>query len=136
MLTGVKYSPNGMFMLVIGLKIGSKEVDGGRCVRGSDEKLCFGVKEIGNAWKHYMVRIIYKDNDRDHKVDSSVVCASRDEDQLICSKDQLICSKDQLISIKDQVICSKDQVIRSKDQLICSNDQVICSKDQLLCSYY
>ena len=31
-----KNCPNGMFMLVKGLKTNSKEVEGGRCMRGSD----------------------------------------------------------------------------------------------------
>ena len=32
---------NGMFRLVKVLKIDIKEVEGGRCMRGSDLKLCF-----------------------------------------------------------------------------------------------
>ena len=36
---------NGMFMPAKGLKTGSKEVEGGRCMRGSDEKQCFSEKE-------------------------------------------------------------------------------------------
>ena len=46
--------PNGMFKLVIGLKTDSKEVEGGRCMRGSDGKLCFSEKEGGKVWKDYM----------------------------------------------------------------------------------
>ena len=34
-----------MFRLVKGLKTDSKEVVGGRCMRGSDGKLCFSEKE-------------------------------------------------------------------------------------------
>ena len=40
-LTNLKKCPNGMFRLVRGLKTDSKEVDGGRFLRGSDGKLCF-----------------------------------------------------------------------------------------------
>ena len=32
---------NGMSKLPKGLKIDSKDVEGGRCMRRSDEKLCF-----------------------------------------------------------------------------------------------
>ena len=35
-LTELQNYPNGMFRLVKGLKTDSKEVEGGRCVRGSD----------------------------------------------------------------------------------------------------
>ena len=34
-----------MFRLVKGLKTDSKEVEVGRCIRGSDGKLCFSEKE-------------------------------------------------------------------------------------------
>ena len=47
MLTGLKSCQNGMFRLVKGLKIDSIEDEGGRCVRGSDVKLCFIEKYIG-----------------------------------------------------------------------------------------
>ena len=36
-----------MFWLVKGLKTDSKEVEGGRCMRGSDGKLCSCEKERG-----------------------------------------------------------------------------------------
>ena len=52
-LTELKNCPNGMFRLVEGLKISSKEVEG--CMRGSDGKLCFNEKEGGKSgrtmWK-------------------------------------------------------------------------------------
>ena len=35
---------NLMFRLVKGLKTDSKEVEGGRCMRGSDGRLCFSKK--------------------------------------------------------------------------------------------
>ena len=47
-------SPNGMFRLVKGRKTDSKDVEGGRCMRGNDGKLCFSEKERGNVWKDYM----------------------------------------------------------------------------------
>ena len=38
-------------MLVKGLKADRKEVEGGRCMRGSDGKLCLCEKEGGKVWK-------------------------------------------------------------------------------------
>ena len=43
-----------MLRLVEVLKTDSKEVEGGRCMRGSDGKLCFGEKERGKVFKDYM----------------------------------------------------------------------------------
>ena len=43
-----------MFMLVKGLNTDSNEVEGGRCMSGSDEKLCFSEKERGKVWKDYI----------------------------------------------------------------------------------
>ena len=46
---GLKDCANRMFTLVEGLDIYSKEVEGGRCMRGSDGKLCFCEKEGGKV---------------------------------------------------------------------------------------
>ena len=59
-LTELKMCPNGAFRLVKGLKIDSKEIEGGRCMRGSDRKLCFSEKERGKVWKDYMERNMYQ----------------------------------------------------------------------------
>ena len=77
--------PHGMLRLVKELKTNSKEVEGGRCMRGSDGKLCFSEKERGNVWKDYMERIMNEENDWDRNVEGDavegpVVCASREED--------------------------------------------------------
>ena len=42
-----------MFRLVRGLRSDSKEVGGGRNMRGSDGMLCFGEKERGKVWKDH-----------------------------------------------------------------------------------
>ena len=73
-----------MFILVIGLKTDGKEVEGGRCVRGSDGRLCFIEKERGNVWKNYMERVLSDENDWDHNVEGDavegpVICISREE---------------------------------------------------------
>ena len=70
-----------MFRLIKRLKIDSKEVKGGRCMRGSDGKLCFSEKQKGTFWKSYMERIMNEENDWDHNVkgdavEAPVVCVS------------------------------------------------------------
>ena len=52
-----------MFRLVKGLKTDNNEVNGRRCMRGSDEKLCFSEKERDKVWKNYMERIMNEEND-------------------------------------------------------------------------
>ena len=51
-----------MLRLVKGLKIDSKEVVGGRCMRGSDGKLCFSEKGRGSVWMDYLERIMNEEN--------------------------------------------------------------------------
>ena len=73
-----------MSRLVRGLKTDGKEAKGGRCMRGSDGKLCFSEKERGKVWKDYMERIMNKENDWDHNVEEDAVqgpavCVSREE---------------------------------------------------------
>ena len=62
-LTELQNCPYWMLRLVKGLETDSKEVEGGRCMRGSDGKLCFSEKERGKVWKDYMERIMNKEND-------------------------------------------------------------------------
>ena len=78
-LTELKKCLSGMLRLVKGLKTGSKEVEGGRCMRGSDGKLCFSEKERGKVWKGYMVMIMNEENYWDHNAEGPVVCVSREE---------------------------------------------------------
>ena len=54
-----------MLRLVKELKTDSK-VEGGRCMRGSDGKLCFSENERGKVRKDYVERIMNEENDRDH----------------------------------------------------------------------
>ena len=73
-----------MLRSVKGLKMDSKEVDGGRCMRGCDGKLCFIEKEGCKVWKFCMKRIMNEENDRDHNVEGDavegpVVCACRED---------------------------------------------------------
>ena len=52
-----------MLGLVKGLKTDSKEVEGGRCLGGSDGKLCFSENERGEVWKDCMEGIMNEEND-------------------------------------------------------------------------
>ena len=56
-----------------GWKADSKEVEGGRCMRGRDGRLFFGKKERGKVWKDYMERIMNEENDWDHDVEGYAV---------------------------------------------------------------
>ena len=82
-LTELRKRQNGMFRLVKALKTDSKEVEGGRCMRGSDGKLCFSEKERSKVWQDYMEKIMNEGNDWDHNVEGdtvegTVVCVSRE----------------------------------------------------------
>ena len=72
-----------MLRLVKGLKTDSKEVEGGRYMRGSDEKLCFNEKERGKVLKDYTERIMNEENlDQNVEgdaVEGPVVCVSRED---------------------------------------------------------
>ena len=73
-----------MFRLAKGLMTDSKEVEGGRCMSGSDGKLCFSEKERCKVWKDYVERIVNEENDWDcnvkiDAVEGPVVCVGREE---------------------------------------------------------
>ena len=73
-----------MLRLVIGLKTDCKEVEVGRCMKGSDKKLYFSEKERGKVWKDYMEGIMNEENDWNHNVkgdavEGQVVCVSRED---------------------------------------------------------
>ena len=75
-----------MFRLVKGLKNESKEFEGRRCMRASDEMLCFSDKERGIVWKDYMKRIMNEVYDWDRNVEGDavecpVVCVGREKVQ-------------------------------------------------------
>ena len=72
-LTELQNCHNRMFRLVKGLKTVSKEVEGGRCMRGSDGKLCISEKERCKVWKDHMERIMNEGNHWDHNVEGDVV---------------------------------------------------------------
>ena len=80
--TELQNCPNWMLRLVKGLKTDSKEVKGGRCIRGSDGKLCFSENDV---WKDYIECVVNEKNDWDlnvegNAVEGPVVCVSREEE--------------------------------------------------------
>ena len=79
-----KICPNGMFRLVKTLKKDSKQIEVGRCMRGSDGKLCFSEKERCKVLKDCIERIINEENAWDNNlegdaVEGPVVCVSKEE---------------------------------------------------------
>ena len=62
-----------MLSLVEGVKTDSKEVQGGRCMRESDGKLCLSKKEGGKVWKNYMEMIMNEENHWDCSVEGDAV---------------------------------------------------------------
>ena len=83
-LTDLQNFPNGMFRLVIGLKTNSTEIEGGRCRRGCNGKLCLSERERGKVWKDYIERIMNEENNWDHYVEGDAVegpvfCVGRKE---------------------------------------------------------
>ena len=72
-LTELQRCPYGVFRLVRGLNTDGKDFEGGRCMRGSDGKLCFTEKERGKVWKDYKERIMNEVNDWYHSVKRDAV---------------------------------------------------------------
>ena len=62
-----------MFRLVRWMKTDSKEVDGGRRMKGGEGKLCFSEKERGKLWKDYMERMMNEVSDWDNDVEGDTV---------------------------------------------------------------
>ena len=73
-----------MFRLIKGLETDSEKLEVGRCMSGSDGRLCLSEKERGKVWTDYMESIMNEENDWDHNVEGvavegPVVCVSREE---------------------------------------------------------
>ncbi|XP_068741970.1 uncharacterized protein [Montipora capricornis] len=55
------------------MKKDGKDVEGGRCMRGSDSRLSFSEKDRGKVWKEHMERIINEENEWDQNVEADLV---------------------------------------------------------------
>ncbi|XP_068674313.1 uncharacterized protein [Montipora foliosa] len=64
-LRGLSEHPNKVFELVKSMKKDGKDVEGGRCMRGSDGRLSFSEKDTGKVWKEHMERIMNEENEWD-----------------------------------------------------------------------
>ena len=63
-----------MFKLVKSMKKDEKDVEGGRCMRGSDGRLSFSeFKDRGKDWKEHMERIMNEENEWDQNVEADLV---------------------------------------------------------------
>ena len=62
-----------MFKLVKSMKKDGKDVEGGRCMRGSDGRLNFSEKDRGKIWKEHMEIIVNKENGWDLNVKAEMV---------------------------------------------------------------
>ena len=60
--------PNKMFKLVKSMKKDGKDVEGGRCMRGSDGRLNFNEKDRGKVLKEHMERTMNEENEWDQNV--------------------------------------------------------------------
>ena len=57
-----------LFKLVKSMKKDGKDVEGGRCMRGSNGRLNFSEKDRGKVWKEHMERIMNEENEWDQNV--------------------------------------------------------------------
>ena len=64
---------NKVFKLVKSMKKDGKDVEGGRCISGSDCSLNFSEKDRGKVWKEHMERIINGENEWDQNVKAELV---------------------------------------------------------------
>ena len=55
------------------MKKDGKDVEGGRCMRGSDGRLNFSEEDRGRVWKEHMERIMNEENAWNQKVQADLV---------------------------------------------------------------
>ena len=65
--------PNKVFKLVKSMKKDGKDVEGGRCTRGSDSRLSFRERDRGKVWKEHLERIMNEENEWDQNVKADLV---------------------------------------------------------------
>ena len=66
-------SPNEVFKFVKSMKKDGKDVEGGRCMRGSDGRLSFSEKDRGRVWKEHMEKIMNEENEWDQSAEADLV---------------------------------------------------------------
>ena len=60
--------PNKVFKFVKSMKKDGKDVEGGRCMRGSEGSLNFSEKDRGRVWEKHIKRIMNEENEWDQNV--------------------------------------------------------------------
>ena len=68
-----KPNPNKIFKFVKLMKRDGKDVEGGKWIKGRDERIGFSQKNRCKIWKEHMERIMNEENAWDHKVDAAMV---------------------------------------------------------------
>ena len=66
-----------VFKFVKSMKRDGKDVEGGRCMRGSDVRLNFSEKDREKVWKEHMERIMNDENEWDQNVKAELVEVER-----------------------------------------------------------
>ena len=62
-LRGLSEHPNKVLKLVKSKKKDGIDVEGGRCMRGSNGRLNFSEKDRGKVWKEHMEKIMNEENE-------------------------------------------------------------------------
>ena len=63
----------GVYKLVKSMKKDGKDVERGRCMRGSNGRLNFSEKDRGRVWKEHMERIMNEQKKLDQNVQADLV---------------------------------------------------------------
>ena len=72
-LSEVRDNSSKVLKMLKSMKRDGRDVEGGRCVRGSDGKLSFSEKDGGRVWKEHMERIMNEENDWDQRTEAEMV---------------------------------------------------------------
>ena len=68
-----------MFKLVKAMKKDGRDVERGRCMRGSDSRLNFSVNYRGKVWEEHKERIMNEENEWEQNVKAELVEKSVDK---------------------------------------------------------
>ena len=72
-LRGLSEDPNKVFKLLKSMKKDGKDVERGRCMRGSEGRLSFSEKDREKVWKEHLERIMNEENEWDLNVEEDLV---------------------------------------------------------------
>ena len=80
----LREKPNKIFKFVKAMKRAGKGVEGGKWIKGRDERTGFSQEDRCKVWKKHMEKIMNEENARDHKVDAVVV--EGPEEKVFCKE--------------------------------------------------